>query len=146
VVIANPPYVDYRDIAKDIIKAVSNYKTNINSKRPNLYMYFIEKGFYLLKHKGVFVFINPNHFLSINSGLGLRRFLLEQTIIKFMIDVSYIKVFQEVATYPMIWLFVKNNETDYKIKINACTNLNKLDNTTSFITKNEILNESSLIN
>lgn len=143
--IANPPYVDYRDISKNIIKAVSHYKTNIKSKRPNLYMYFIERGFYLLKHKGIFVFINPNHFLSINSGLGLRKFILENTTIKFIIDVSYIKVFQEVATYPMIWLFVKNNESNYEIKINACNHLDKLGDTTFSVTKNEILNESSLL-
>ena len=145
IVIANPPYVDYRDISKEVLNAVSHYRTNVNSHRPNLFMYFIEKGFYILRPKGYFAFINPNQFLSINAGLGLRKFIFEHTTIKFIIDVSYIKVFQEAATYTAIWLFVKNSNPDYKIRINACSDLNKLGGTTFYVSKKEILNDPMLI-
>ena len=135
VVIANPPYVDYRGIPKKIIKSVSHYKTNINSLRPNLYMYFIEKGFYILKRDGIFIFINPNQFLSTNAGLGIRKYILEKAIIKFIIDISYIRVFQEAATYTTIWLFVKKLLPDYKIRFNRCNNLTQLEATTFYSSK-----------
>ena len=145
VVIANPPYIDYREIPKKIIKSVSHYKTNINSLRPNLYMYFIEKGFYILKCNGIFVFINPNQFLSTNAGLGIRKFTMGNAIIKFIIDVSYIRVFQEAATYTTIWLFVKKLLPDYKIRFNCCNDLNKLEATTFYLSKKEILSDPSSI-
>ena len=39
VVIANPPYLDNREIDSLTRNSVSKYKTNIKSKRPNLYQY-----------------------------------------------------------------------------------------------------------
>ncbi|MGL6021673.1 MAG: DUF7149 domain-containing protein, partial [Chitinophagaceae bacterium] len=98
VVIANPPYIDYREIEKRQVENMKHFKTLENSPRPNLYQFFIEKGYYLLKKKGYFCFINPNHFLSIDAGYGIRKFLIENTIIRYIDDLSNIKVFDKAAT------------------------------------------------
>jgi len=145
VVIANPPYVDYRDISREIIKKLAHYQLTIDSSRPNLYMYFIEKSYYILRNSGVLVFINPNQFLSIDAGLGLRRFLLENTIIKFLIDVSYVRIFRESATYTVVWLFQKEKRNNYKIKVNRCFSLENIDKTSFFITKKEVMRDRNFI-
>jgi len=108
-------------------------------------MYFIEKGFCILKRDGIFIFINPNQFLSTNAGLGIRKHILEKAIIKFIIDVSYIRVFQEAATYTTIWLFIKKLLPDYKIRFNNCNNLNQLEDTTFYSSKKEILSDPFFI-
>jgi hypothetical protein len=139
IVIGNPPYVDSREIPIETSKNLKNYKSNIKSQRPNLYIYFIEKSYELLKEKGILTFINPSQFLVIDAGLGLRKLLLKDTAISFVVDVSYVRVFEEAATYTVVWSFSKNDLSEYKIRINKCLDLNELDNTSFYITKKEIL-------
>jgi hypothetical protein len=136
IVIGNPPYVDYRQIPENITKNKS-LPINFKSNRPNLYMYFIEKGDQLLNNRGFLYYINPNQFLSTDSGFELRKYLISNRNIQFVIDVSYINVFAEAATYPVIWAFGKNGSKN--IRINRCLDLNKLSDTTFEIAQNDLL-------
>ncbi|MBT9143952.1 MAG: Type IIS restriction enzyme Eco57I [Dehalococcoidia bacterium] len=138
VVIANPPYIDYRYIPRDTVKSLSNFYVYNPSARPNIYMFFIERSYQILKTNGVLTYINPNQFLSIDAGYTLRKMLINNTTIKFFCDVSYIKVFSEASTYSLVWSFLKRNEEDYTIRVNRCSDLNMLSATTFEISKSEI--------
>lgn len=106
IVIANPPYVDYRKIDSKTKESVVKYLSNKNSSKPNLYIYFIEKGFDLLKDGGNLCFINPNYFLSADSAFGIRKILADSTRINFLLDASTASVFS-AGTYTFVWQFSK---------------------------------------
>ena len=129
IVIGNPPYVDNRELDEAIKKNKEFYFTNLKSERANLYIFFIEKGFNVLKNKGILSFINPNYFLSTDSGFGIRKMVIENTLISFIVDLSYVKIF-EAATYPVIWLFQKTKPNNNLIRINRCKDLSEIKNST----------------
>lgn len=77
VVIANPPYVDLKELNNDLVKYIFNsYPTSSN--RVNLYSTFIEKAFSLLKPEGYLSFIIPNSILMGSSYQNLRNLIKKE--------------------------------------------------------------------
>lgn len=144
IIIANPPYLDYREINKEVL-ASKDFPICKSSTRPNLYQYFVELSDMLLDDNGVFCFINPNQFLSTNNGLQLRSFLLENKEIRFIVDVSYIKIFEEASTYTIVWLYRNKKASDNKIRINRCLKLSDINKSSFVISQNETNNISGKI-
>ncbi len=139
VLIGNPPYVDYRELGSAQTDILKQYKTSENSPRPNLYQYFIEKGYTILAQNGYFCYINPNQFLSIDAGYGIRKLIVENTIIQFIDDVSNIKVFDEAATYTVIWCFKKEKNGNYPVRISKCIKPEDIGITSLTVRKNDII-------
>ncbi len=104
VVIGNPPYVR-QELLGDFKEYFSkNYKVfNFSS---DLFAYFYEKAFAILRPNGLFSFIS-NTFDKTTSGIDLRKYL--KTNIKFieLIDFTEIQIFEGATTYPII-LIAKN--------------------------------------
>ena len=138
-IIGNPPYMDYRDINNLFIQSLIKFQTFDNSRRPNLYHFFIEQAYYIMRLGGHFCFINPNQMLSIDAGYGIRKFLVENTVLQFIDDLSYVKVFDDAATYTMIWSFRKERNGNYPIKISKCKTIEDIGKTTITIQKNDII-------
>ena len=107
-VIGNPPYIDYRDINKNTLNKTKHYTINKDSNRPNIFCYFIERGIDVLTQNGILAFINPIAMLQANFAYGTRKLLLEKGCIDYIVDCSYIKVFDSASTYTMMWGFSKN--------------------------------------
>ena len=81
------------DINKSQVEQLRHFKTLEDSQRPNLYQFFIELGYIIMAHKAHFCYINPSQFLSIDAGYGIRRFIVENTILQFIDDVSSINLY-----------------------------------------------------
>ena len=98
--IGNPPDVRHelfldlkrRDLEK-------HYKTY--NGLADLYVYFVEQGFLLLKKKGVFSYIIGNKWMRSNYGKPLRNWLKNQ-MIEEIIDFGDLPVFRNATTYPCI--------------------------------------------
>ena len=105
VVIGNPPYIRQEEI-KDWKPYFKSHYT-MYSGTADIYIYFIEKGFEILKQKGHFTFIMPNKFMQAGYGKPARKFLLEQNL-KEIIDFGDFQVFDEATTYPLILLAEKD--------------------------------------
>ncbi len=102
VVIGNPPYVrmeSFKEI-KDYLKA----KYSVYSGRADLYAYFIEKGFALLKKNGMFGIIVANKWIRANYGESVRE-LLRTKKIDHLIDFRDLEIFKGATTYPCIIIF-----------------------------------------
>ncbi len=87
VVVGNPPWVQSKFLHKD---AKGYYSLNYSTARKqyDLFNIFVEKGFWLLKNGGVLGFIVPDRFI-VNSDYGiLRKFLLDNTKIKQIVQVG----------------------------------------------------------
>ena len=104
VVIGNPPYVR-QELLGDFKEYFSkNYKVfNFSS---DLFAYFYEKAFAILRPNGLFSFIS-NTFDKTTAGIDLRKYL--KTNVKFieLIDFTEIQIFEGATTYPII-LIAKN--------------------------------------
>ncbi|RAX55311.1 hypothetical protein CCY99_01010 [Helicobacter sp. 16-1353] len=116
-IIGNPPYIDYRQISFETIKGTKNYAVNVESKRPNIFCYFVEKGIEVTTHNATISFINPIAMLQADFAYGTRKLLLDKGHIDFIADCSYIKVFDSASTYPMVWALKKSKKQD-SIRIN----------------------------
>ena len=118
VVIGNPPYIRQEEIKEFKPHLKSQFK--LYSGTADIYMFFIEKGFNILKDGGMFTFIMPNKFMQASYGQPARKFLLSQNIIE-IIDFGDYQVFDEATTYPCIFTASKEpaKETFKTAKINS---------------------------
>lgn len=98
-VIGNPPYVRQEGVSafKEYFK--KNYKSYHGLA--DLYVYFIEKEFYLLKESGLFGMICSGKFTQTGYGEKLREFILTQSI-ECIVNYLDSQIFEGATTYPLI--------------------------------------------
>jgi adenine-specific DNA-methyltransferase len=98
-IIGNPPYIRQEEIKSQKQYLQNNFKTYIGTA--DLYVFFVEKGFALLKPKGSLSYIIPNKWMQAGYGKPLRSFLLNNQI-SSIIDFGDLQIFDGVTTYPCI--------------------------------------------
>jgi hypothetical protein len=108
VVIGNPPYIRADELGslKDNLKL----EYSVFNSGGDIFFYFYERAFKVLKGKGLFSFIN-NTFDKTTSGKSLRQFFTEKYSIHKYIDFSSVMVFEEATTYPIVVIASKNIES-----------------------------------
>lgn len=107
VVIGNPPYVRQEKIKKDK-PLLQKQGYEVFTSTADLYVYFYEKGYQLLKQQGVLAYITSNKWMRAKYGENLRKFLKEKTTIIKLIDFSGYRVFEQTVD-TCILLFKKEN-------------------------------------
>jgi len=114
IVIGNPPYVFARgEKFSEQVKKYYYDNFELASYQLNTYLLFVNQAYKLLNDNGYFGFIIPNTWLTIDTFVGLRKFLLEETCNLRVINI-YDKVFQEANVDNCLLLFKKgkaNNVT-----------------------------------
>lgn len=138
VVIANPPYVDYRKIDSATKAGLLRYESSRKTRMGNLYIYFIELGVKISNQLGTVCYINPHQYLTSDSTLSLREFLIKNTSILKIVDLSDLKIFESASVYTSINIFghhiIKNN----KIQIIKPNTINELNNVAFELAQDEI--------
>jgi len=104
VVIGNPPYVRQEQIKE--FKPVFKQNFQCFTGVADLFVYFFERGYQLLKTGGVLSYICSNKYFRSGYGEKLRDFLGKNTTIQQLIDFGDTDVFTAIA-YPSIILFSK---------------------------------------
>jgi hypothetical protein len=114
IVIGNPPYIQLQKMGKDAdILKKANFQTF--ERTGDIYTLFFEQGFKYLRPKGSLVYITGSAWLRSNYGKSLRRFFLENTNGKILIDLSDAEVFESATVLTTIHLFTKEkNEKQLK--------------------------------
>jgi hypothetical protein len=105
VVLGNPPYVrmEYLKPIKPYLE--KNYQ--VAADRADLYAYFFELGFNILKPGGRMGYISSSTFFKTGSGENLRRFLMENVSLENILDFGDLQIFEGVTTYPVILTLCK---------------------------------------
>jgi len=106
IVIANPPYIRQERI-KEQKPYLETQGYKVFSGTADLYVYFYERGYELLKDGGILTFISSNKWMRANYGEKLRKFLKENTLIKELIDFGGYRVFAATVDTNII-VFEKN--------------------------------------
>ncbi len=133
IVIGNPPYVRQERIKtlKPVLQK-QGYKTYTSTA--DLYVYFYEKGYQLLKEKGVLSFITSNKWFRAKYGQGLRRFLKENTSIVNIVDFGGYQVFAQTVDTCIVIFRKEKPPKDWTFKY--CTTPSDIENPTEYINKN----------
>lgn len=104
-VIGNPPYVRQEMLFEFKEYFQRHYK--VYHGVADLYVYFIERSFSLLKPAGQFGMIIANKWMRTNYGKPLRQWI-KQYCIQEVIDFGALSVFERATTYPCILRLSKN--------------------------------------
>lgn len=109
VVIGNPPYVraellgDFREYFE------KNY--SVYNPAGDLFSYFYEKSFQLLKTNGLFGFIS-NTFDKTTAGISIRKYLQNEVQFLIYVDFTEVQIFEGATTYPIIIIAKNQKETN----------------------------------
>jgi adenine-specific DNA-methyltransferase len=144
VVIGNPPYIRQEDIKEQKPYLKINFKTYTGTS--DIYVFFVEKGFDIIRSKGQFCFIMPNKWMQTGYGKPLREFLLQNNL-QSIIDFGDLQVFEEATTYPCIlnaskfipvasFKSLKLNSLAFENKLNAFVDSNAFSVAISEINSN----------
>jgi adenine-specific DNA-methyltransferase len=104
IVIGNPPYVRQEAIKDDKPRFKPHYATYNGTA--DLYVYFYERSFQLLKPGGCLSFITSNKWFRAKYGADLRQYMATHTALLQVIDFGDEAVFDALA-YPTIVLATK---------------------------------------
>lgn len=111
ILIGNPPYVRQEEI-KDLKPRLKNDYFCYTGVA-DLFVYFYERSFDLLRVGGVLCFISSNKYFRSGYGERLRHFLAANGEVRVLIDFGDAPVFTAIA-YPSILLVRKIRETREK--------------------------------
>ncbi|QPM67882.1 Eco57I restriction-modification methylase domain-containing protein [Atribacter laminatus] len=109
VVIGNPPYVRVDNIPLD---EKTYFKENFNAAvgKYDLYYLFFELCFKILKNRGILSYITPNKYCAASSAKILRNLIFKNISQGEIVSTSKLEVFDDVSNYPIISLFIKNQQ------------------------------------
>ncbi|MDB9374050.1 Eco57I restriction-modification methylase domain-containing protein [Nodularia sphaerocarpa] len=143
IVIGNPPYVRQEQIKE--LKPTLKEKFDCYTGVADLFVYFFERGYQLLKSGGVLSYICSNKYFRSGYGQKLRDFLGKNTTIQQLIDFSDTDVFTAIA-YPSIILFSKEKASkDNQLKALSWQQTEDLNEfPTVFDTQNFLMPQSAL--
>lgn len=111
VVIANPPYVEFKNLSRDVKDSVNNYETV--SGKYDLYVPFIERSYAIARPFGLVTLICPTRFMHREYGAALRRFLASHAQLLQVVDFADLQVFESATNYTGVFLFAKKRSTEY---------------------------------
>ena len=113
VVIGNPPYVRHEKIKE--LKPTLKDRYDCYTGTADLYIYFYERGFQLLRDNGILAYISSNKYFRSAYGKKLRNFLARQSTLSQLIDFGDAPVFTSIA-YPSIITASKAHAQDNHIR------------------------------
>ena len=99
VVLGNPPYVRQEKIKS--LKPTLKKQYDCYTGTADLYVYFYERGFQLLRDNGILTYISSNKYFRSAYGKKLRDFFTRQCTVSQLIDFGDAPVFTSIA-YPSI--------------------------------------------
>lgn len=109
-VIVNPPYVALDSQSPDMRVLLSKYLENHAKGRIDMYLAFLKLGIDLLRPGGFGMYVIPHSFLLSENATGIRKLIKDKCWVKFLADLSIIKVFKDTSTYVILLVFQKKTE------------------------------------
>ena len=146
VIVGNPPYVRQEEIKH--LKAALEVNFKVYNSIADLFTYFIELGFNLMKENGEFSFIISNKFTQANYGKVLREFITANTRIREYFDFSGVPVFDNATVDASILSFAKRSYLKDSEKLDYCNVSKEIINTTieSYLSDNSKQYSQSRLN
>ena len=120
IVIGNPPYIEFKNLDKELKNELEDSNTNnfyTAKGKYDIYVTFYEMAQRLLIKNGVLCYITPTRFLNRDYGNGLRNFINKNLQIIEIIDFGDKQNFESAMTYTGIFLFKNINSENYTFTV-----------------------------
>ncbi|MEL7409534.1 MAG: Eco57I restriction-modification methylase domain-containing protein [Cyanobacteria bacterium J06558_2] len=114
IVAGNPPYIRQEQIKE--LKPALKQEFECYTGKSDLYVYFFEKGYRLLRSGGALTYITSNKYFRSGYGEKLRQYLGEQATVEHLIDFGDTSVFEAIA-YPSIIQVSKAKPENHQTRI-----------------------------
>jgi type I restriction-modification system DNA methylase subunit len=134
VVVANPPYVDARQITDQKPELKLAYP-EVFVGTADLYVFFYARAYELLKANGQLSFITSNKYMRSGYGRQLRQFLSEKLTLKAVIDFGDLPVF-DAAAYPCVVIAYKSISPKNQVYGLSVDNIQAIDDLASYLFDN----------
>jgi hypothetical protein len=105
-VVANPPYVR-QELIKEIKPVLKETYPAVYNGTADLYTYFYARAVQLLRSGGTLAFISPNKWFRAGYGANLKKYIAEQCHVCSITDLGELPVFENAATFPMVFVAQK---------------------------------------
>lgn len=124
-VVGNPPYIRQEQIQhlKPVLK--KNYNTYTGTA--DIYVFFFELGYQLLRPGGTLAYITSNKFMRAGYGEKLRAYLQQHMTIRTLVDFGDLPVFDEAIAYPVIYVGQKQQPAPTGTGLHALTVTDRAD-------------------
>ncbi|MCK4251510.1 Eco57I restriction-modification methylase domain-containing protein, partial [candidate division WOR-3 bacterium] len=122
-VVGNPPYVRVDNISRDMRTMYKSAYNWLLIGKWDIYIPFIYKGIEWLNSGDTFGYIVSNKFFLLESGLQLRKYILENCTIERITDVCGVSVF--AGSLPAATIIIVKKEKpleNHKIKVSILKN------------------------
>ena len=116
VVIGNPPYVRQEKIKA--LKPMLKDQYDCYTGTADLYVYFYERGFQLLREAGILTYISSNKYFRAAYGKKLRDFLARQSTVSQLIDFGAGRVFAASVDTSIITVSKTHTEGNHLRALN----------------------------
>lgn len=140
--IGNPPYIR-QEALKPIKEQLLAQNYFVYNSTSDIYTYFYEKGYQILKQNGTLCYITSNKWLRAKYGEKLRKFLKEKTSIISLIDFGGYKVFESATVDTNILIFKKHSlqsNSFYAVNVSKELSENNFD---EYLLQNRMVIEQS---
>lgn len=140
-VIGNPPYLRIQGVKESNPDFIPYAKKNfVSASKGNwdLYVLFNEKGFLLLKNKGILSYIQPHKFFQADFAEGIRDFIAEKKSLLKIVNFGAEQVFESATNYTCLFFLQKAEREKFEF-IDVENTLDWLKDQNNFKFKNIIL-------
>lgn len=131
IVIGNPPYVQLQGNGGALAKLFEDTNYETFERTGDIYSLFYEKGWQLLKSKGVLCYITSNKWMRAGYGESTRKFFAERTNPLLLIDFAGQKIFESATVDVNILMFAKDK--NQQKTLSCVVKENVLNNLSVFI-------------
>ena len=128
-VLGNPPYIQLQKDGGHLADLTGTIGYSTYERMGDVYSLFYERGWQILKSKGMLCFITSNKWMRAGYGESTRKFFAEKTNPILLIDFAGNKIFDSATVDTNILIFSKEEN---------------LKNTLSCIIKEDVLNNLSV--
>lgn len=111
IVIANPPYIEFKKLGSENKKMYTSYRSA--KGKYDIYVLFIEMAVNMLKSGGILTFINPTTFMQKDFGQEIRKIIKAEFSISHILDFNDFQVFSNVTNYTGVFIFSKTKKPNY---------------------------------
>jgi adenine-specific DNA-methyltransferase len=120
VLIGNPPYVSalvFTELYGEALRNALNASFASATGAYDVFVLFLERGIRLLRQSGVLSFITPNKYLAAKYAAGIRTYILENSSLQRLVDVSGVNVFESASVYPVITILTKTRVAPSRLRV-----------------------------
>ncbi len=109
VLIGNPPFIKWDLMSSEIKQRVSEFMADYSVGKVDMFLPVLKISMDLLKPDGLLLFVLPHSFLFAKNARQLRKEILNDFWIRFLGDISDVRVFGETGAYVILLILQKKN-------------------------------------